>query len=132
MKLSIRICLLVLMVCLATQADAEKWQHYRHRAYYEHAILPTSCMRAAHLGGPCGCIASIDFFGHSIPDLWKAWNWALKFPRTFAHAGTAAVQRHHVVQVLAVKGNKFKANDSWGIHWESTRGFIFVDPWGRR
>lgn len=95
--------------------------------------LDAPCRKARSLGGPCGCFASELIFGHSIPDLWKAWNWAIKFPHTSPAAGTAAVRPHHVVIVEANNGDgTVTVHDSWGVHRQGIRGWTFVNPYGGR
>ena len=92
------------------------------------SALSAACHLASSLGGPCGCFASEQVFGHSVRDLWLADAW-LKFPRTTAHSGAVAIWPHrHVAMVGDVKGGLFVAHDSWGDHWVSTRGRIFVEP----
>lgn len=83
------------------------------------------------MGGPCGCYASELVFGHPVRDLWLAWNWARKFPRTSPAVGMAAVRRHHVVIISAINGDgTFIGHDSWGHTRRPLRGWVFVNPHG--
>ena len=105
--------------------------HYaQHRGHhYASSSLPAPCGQAAHLGGPCGCWASIHFFGHSVRELWLAANW-LSFTHVSAAPGTAAVwpNRHHVAPVVGVEGNSVIVADSWGTHAVRMAGLTFVKP----
>jgi hypothetical protein len=84
--------LLLVVVCLPADAQAKNLG---------------ICAVAKQEGGPCGCIASIKIFGHSIQDLWEARMW-YKFPRTLPHPGAVAVWRsgHHVEAVIDVHGGR--------------------------
>lgn len=108
--------------------------HHRHHRTYRHWNGAAPCRIAARMGGPCGCYASTLIFGRSIRGLWLAWNWAVKFPHTSPHEGAAAVRRHHVVIMgkVDLANHRFLARDSWGTHWRSLSGWIFVDPIGPR
>ena len=110
-------------------AFGPRWTHHARTHYAARGSLPAPCGTAAHLGGPCGCWASIHFFGHSVRDLWLARNW-LQFPRTSAAAGTAAIwpNRHHVAPVVGVEGNSVIVADSWGTHAVRLAGLTFVRP----
>lgn len=108
------------------------YRHYGRRRLYnpiERDSLDGSCRTAARLGGPCGCYASELIFGRPVRDLWPAWNWAQKFPRTSPAVGMAAVRRHHVVIIAAINGDgTFTGRDSWGLTHRSLRGWVFVNP----
>lgn len=88
----------------------------------------------------CGCGLSVHFFGKSIRDLWLARNW-LRFPHAMAAEGMAAVKRggHHVFGLLRhIAGDTWMVYDanSGGhrtrIHPRSIRGYIIVNPHGRK
>ena len=100
-----------------------------HAAHRYAGNLPSPCYEAARKGGPCGCWASIHFFGHSVRELWLARNW-LRFPRTVAHAGAAAVwPGRHVAPVVGVpRPGYVTVADSWQTHDVRTAGLVFVDP----
>jgi hypothetical protein len=92
--------------------------------------LSSECRTAAALGGPCGCFASEQLFGHSVRDLWRADAW-LRFPRTSPGPGTAAVwPGRHVALVEAVNGDgTVTVRDSWNAHHVvRTAGLVFVAP----
>lgn len=68
-----------------------------------------------------------------------AWNWARKFPRTYAHPGAAAVRAHHVMLLVShVSGTRWIVRDYNGgrhlsyIHERDVRGYVFVVPGARR
>ena len=96
--------------------------------------LSPSCRQAAALGGPCGCWASEHFFGRSIRALWPVSAWLALFERTSPRPGVAAIwPGRHVAPVVAASGDgTVTVADSWGTHRVSTRGLIFVDPYGAR
>jgi hypothetical protein len=92
--------------------------------------LSTECQTARRLGGPCGCYASEQIFGHSVRNLWLANAW-LRFPRTTPAPGTAAIwPGRHVAQVVAVNSDKtVVVNDSWNAHHVvRMAGLVFVKP----
>ncbi len=107
---------------------------------------PTSPTKNSVVGGRpsgcphafCGCGASLYLFGKIVPSLNLAWNWATHFPHiamSSAQNGDVAVRRHHVVVVLANKGNGvFMVHDSNSghhltrIHDRQLGGYIFVRP----
>lgn len=94
---------------------------------------PSGCPRVAF----CGCGASERVFGHPVRSLWLAANW-LRFPRTVAAAGMAAVfGRHHVAIIERVNGDGtavlYDANSGshlTRIHTRSIAGAIIVNPRG--
>ena len=119
-----RAILAALIVCLSLNAASAG----------QRGNLPAPCRQAARLGGPCGCWASIHFFGHSVRELWPVSAWLSLFPRTAPRPGVAAIWAgRHVAPVVAASGDgTVTAADSWGTHRVSTRGLIFVDPHGAR
>ena len=83
----------------------------------------------------CGCGASVEIFGHPIRDLFLAWNWAVKFPRTYPHARAAAVWRHHVAVLLSGEDGgtalAYDANSGGHltrVHRISLAGAVIVQP----
>lgn len=96
--------------------------------------LPEPCRRAAALGGPCGCWASIHFFGESVRRLWPVSQWIAEFTRTTPRAGVAAIwPGRHVAPVLAVNDDgTVTVADSWATHRVRMAGLIFVDPHSAR
>ncbi len=139
---------LVLAVSLATGAQASwlipdvKPDHAVHRHLQHgyvrahntrtgHAVsgLSVPCQIARALGGPCGCFASEQVFGHSVRELWLADAW-LKFPRTVPHAGAVAVwpHRHVALAVSGPHGGRITVRDSWATHDVSLAGLVFVEP----
>lgn len=115
---------------LVHMLDTKGHRHGNHLRHYA-GHLDGNCGHAARLGGPCGCWASEHFFGRSIEALWTAASWLVKFPHTFAHAGTAAVwpNRHHVAPVIAVNGDgTVTVRDSWATHRVRMAGLTFVQP----
>lgn len=114
---------------LVHMLDTKGHRHGNHLRHY--AGLSGPCVQAARQGGPCGCYASILFFGHSVPGLWRAMAWLEKFPRVPGPIPgvTAAVwgNGHHVAKVDGVAGDKVVVNDSWNhAHVVSSRGLRFV------
>ena len=82
----------------------------------------------------CGCGLRL-FLGLVDKRLNQAWQWARLFPRTYAHAGAAAVRHHHVFLLLAhAYGSVWTVRDYNGgrhlsyIHERDTRGYVFVEP----
>jgi hypothetical protein len=100
-----------------------------HETGFAVAVLSAACRIARSLGGPCGCFASEQVFGHSVRELWLADAW-LKFPRTSPHSGAVAVWPHrHVAAVIAVNGDgTVTVRDSWAVHRVRVAGLVFVDP----
>jgi hypothetical protein len=91
---------------------------------------PSGCPRAF-----CGCGASLQLFGHIVPELNRARAW-LRFPRAFPAPGMAAVRAHHVM-VLEAPGKRlgswlvFDANSGrhlTRLHERSLKGFTVVNP----
>lgn len=112
-------------------ADARRF--VRHVARFI-AHLSPACQEAARLGGPCGCFASEQVYGHSVRKLWLARAW-LRFPRTSAHVGAIAVfiGRHggayHVALVDGVDNRGTILRDSWATHRAASGSLIvYVDP----
>ena len=115
------------------------YRHHHYRSYHHtgravsySGSLDASCRSAARMGGPCGCWAAEHFFGNPVRALWLAANW-LRFPRTQAAAGTAAVwpNAHHVAPVVAVNGDgTVTVADSWATHAVRMAGLRFVNPHG--
>ena len=131
MRVVIAAISVVLALCSNASA-AHRFHHYRHHGGGYSVNLDSSCRSAARMGGPCGCWAAEHFFGSPVRNLWLAANW-LRFPRTQAAAGTAAVwpNRHHVAPVIAVNGNgTVTVHDSWGDHAVRMAGLTFVNPHG--
>lgn len=94
---------------------------------------PSSCPRRRF----CGCVLSIEVFGHADPALFPAKAW-FRFPRARAAPGMVAVRKHHVFKLIAhVQGREWSVLDpnSGGgltrIHTRSIAGFVIVDPRGR-
>ena len=122
-----RALLAALIICLSLNAASAG----------QSGNLPAPCRQAARLGGPCGCWASIHFFGRSVRELWPVSAWLL-FPRASPRPGVAAIWpgRHVAPVVPPVVADSGKGTvtvaDSWGTHRVSTRGLIFVDPYGAR
>jgi len=96
----------------------------------EHVIgsRPQSCPHAW-----CGC-GLRKYLGLADTSLNLAWEWARKFPRTYAHAGAIAVRHHHVMQLVShISGSEWMVrsyNDYRRLGWIRARdvsGFIFVD-----
>ena len=82
----------------------------------------------------CGC-GLRKYLG--IPDkrLDLAWNWARLFPRTYAHAGAAAVRHGHVMLLERhVGGSDWLVRDYNGgkhlawLHVRNVSGYVFVEP----
>jgi hypothetical protein len=96
------------------------------------SALSALCRQAASLGGPCGCVASEQLFGHSDRGLWAVSSWLAKFPRTSPAPGTAAVwPGRHVEAVVGVNGDgTVTTNGPYGVRRVSQRGLVFVDPGG--
>ena len=118
-----RALLAALIICLSLNAASAG----------QSGNLPAPCRQAARLGGPCGCWASIHFFGHSVRELWPVSAWLL-FPRTSPRPGVAAIwPGRHVAPVIADNGDgTVTVADSWATHAVRARGLIFVDPHGAR
>jgi hypothetical protein len=128
--LSSSLVVLLLALVVASPASAARRHHYAHRTAHYVSGLSEPCGTAARLGGPCGCIASIHFFGHSVRALWGAASW-LQFPRSEAAAGTAAIwpNRHHVAAVVDVPGNgTVTIQDTRGMRTVRLAGLTFVRP----
>ena len=119
-----RALLAALIICLSLNAASAG----------QSGNLPAPCRQAARLGGPCGCWASIHFFGRSVRELWPVSAWLSLFPRTSPRPGVAAIWAgRHVAPVIADNGDgTVTVADSWGTHRVSARGLIFVDPYGAR
>jgi hypothetical protein len=92
-------------------------------------------------GRPAGCPHSYcgcglrKYLGLSDKRLNLAWNWARLFPRTYAHAGAAAVRAHHVMLLVRhVSGSNWivrdynSGNGVSRIHERNVRGYVFVNP----
>jgi hypothetical protein len=116
------------------QAASEGWRDRRviarnHETGFAVSVLSAACRIARSLGGPCGCFASEQVFGHSVRELWLADAW-LKFPRTLPHSGAVAVWPHrHVAPVIAVNGDgTVTVRDSWAVRRVRVAGLVFVDP----
>lgn len=91
---------------------------------------PSSCPRRRF----CGCVLSIEVFGHADPALFPAKAW-FRFPRARAAPGMVAVRNHHVFKLIAhVRGSQWTSLDpnSGGgltrIHTRSIAGFVIVNP----
>lgn len=127
-----------LMPQVAAERHVIARHHYAHegwhRPHYAHfdvgrMVLSAACQIARSLGGPCGCFASEQVFGHSVRNLWLADAW-LKFPRTSPHSGAVAVwpHRHVALAVSDPHGGRITVRDSWATHDVRIAGLIFVDP----
>lgn len=93
---------------------------------------PSGCPHAY-----CGC-GLRKYLGLNDKSLDLAWNWAVKFPRTSATAGAAAVRHHHVMLLVShVGGSVWTVRDYNGgrglsyIHERDVRGYVFVTPSSR-
>lgn len=106
------------------------------------AVLGSIPAQATVIGGRpagcphayCGCGLRL-YLGIADKSLNLAWNWARKFPRTYARAGAAAVRRGHVMLLQShVRGTRWIVRDYNGgrhlsyIHERDVRGYVFVDP----
>lgn len=89
--------------------------------------LSGPCQQAAHLGGPCGCVASEKIFGHSVRGLWSVAAWS-QFPRTSPAPGMAAIWPGRHVEIVTVVNNGTVITSS-GRHTSVAR-LVFVDPHG--
>lgn len=83
----------------------------------------------------CGCEASLYVFGHIVPELNLAANWARKFPRANAAPGMAAVRNHHVMVLMKqFKGARWVVHDGNSgkhltrEHARSIKGYVIVNP----
>jgi len=99
-----------------------------------YVALPEPCRRAASLGGPCGCWASIHFFGHSVRELWPVSQWLARYARTSPRANVAMIwPGRHVAPTIGNPHNgRIMVADSWGTHEVPIAGKIFVDPHAAR
>jgi hypothetical protein len=86
----------------------------------------------------CGCGASIEVFGRSIRELWRAANW-FRFPPASPAAGMVAVRYHHVFVIREVLGSglvlAYDANSGGHrtrIHVRSLAGYSVRNPRGGR
>lgn len=104
-------------------------QHWHGRGA-SYSGLPAPCQQAARLGGPCGCWASIHFFGHSVRALWPVSQWLASFQRTSPRSGVAMIWpgRHVAPTVGEPHNGRILVQDSWATHEVSIAGKIFVDP----
>jgi hypothetical protein len=146
----------VLIVAWTLQADAKGFHHHHHhrlhhvaRAHHftrKHAAYDASGNSGSVIGGrPTGCPARFcgcglrKYLGFSDKSLDLAWEWAIKFPRTFAHAGAAAVRHGHVMLIERMTGPSTAIvrdynggrHLSW-LHERNLRGYVFVEPGGRK
>lgn len=124
--LALTVALLVAMAAIASARPA-------HDANGNSAQViggrPSGCPHAY-----CGC-GLARYLGLTDRALNLAWEWARRFPHTFAHAGAVAVRHHHVMLLEAhVEGSRWLVRDfnggrhlSW-LHVRSVNGFIFVSP----
>jgi hypothetical protein len=94
---------------------------------------PAGCPHIAF----CGCGVSVRVFGHPVPELFLAWNWAVKFPRTEPHAGAVAVRHHHVFYIEQAYGDgtalAYDPNSGGHqtrVHRISLIGYVVVEPHG--
>ena len=126
--------LTVLVICFAMSSCAHARHLRRVYSYDEGQIVghPTGCPWSSF----CGCGASVEVFGHPVPSLFLAWNWAVKFPRTYPHAGAAAVWSHHVAVLRSGRDADgtalaFDANSGGHltrVHRISLAGAVIVQP----
>lgn len=106
-----------------------------------HAIVDANGGDARFLGSRpadcpsrwCGC-GLRKFLGIADKSLNLAWNWAKKFPRTYAHDGAVAAKHGHVMQLVHhVRGTIWMVrsyNDYRRLGWirpRDIRGFVLVD-----
>jgi hypothetical protein len=120
-------------------------RHHLARSHRPHVAYDASGNSASIIGGrPAGCphafcgCALRKYLGIGDKSLDRAWEWAIKFPRTSAHAGAAAVRRHHVMLIESMTGPLTAIVRDYNggrhlsyIHERSLRGYVFVDPRGR-
>jgi hypothetical protein len=126
---------LLITAILSTPANAAS----RHRHYVSASLsgLPSDCLRAASMGGPCGCHTE-DYFFHRTDhvlngvNMWLANGW-FAFRRTAPGPGTAAIwPGRHVAPVVAVNGSTVTVADYFGTREVRMAGLVFVDPFSRR
>lgn len=137
----------------ATQHAARTYRHYHRRDRRHRRIVvarhspreirhsnrgdalvvggrPSGCPRQY-----CGCEAA-RYLGIHDPrgTLNLAWNWALKFRRTYAHVGAAAVRPHHVLVIIGGGPGRWLVHDGnsgRGLtreHYTALNGYVFVEP----
>lgn len=86
----------------------------------------------------CGCEAA-RYLGIQNTNgyLNLAWNWAMKFRRTHAFVGAAAVRPHHVAVIIGGEPGRWLVHDGnsgGGLtreHYRALHGYVFVDPSSR-